>query len=211
MKYDPAQYWADRFRQHGLSMRGCGCCGYTDEQSLEQYETATGVLGRAIADTGAGLQHVLEVGVGNGWWTRWLRDAGAKHYTGMDITDVLFEHHHAAFPDWRFVQGDITQTRPPGRGHTLALLLDVTQHIIADADLGRALGHVGDAVRPGGVVLVTAWGHTRRYRSYEQAHSFEAYTSRFPGWAQWGPERYRDKHLVGFVKKGGKQKGNAND
>jgi len=199
MRYEPEQYWADRFRRYGMSMKSCACFGYPDELNHATYVKAGATVLQALTDTGASLDHVLEVGVGNGWWTRWLRTAGAKHLVGMDITDVLFEHHRAAFPKWDFIKADITQTGPPGRGYTLAMMLDVGQHIVDDADLGRALGHVRDAVRPGGVVLVTAWGHTRRYRSYEQAHTYEAYTSRFPGWAQWEPKPYRDKHLLGFV------------
>lgn len=58
-------------------------------------------LGRAIRPG----SHVLEIGCGTGWYTRWLMDRGCT-VVGMDISPKMLERARARCPGGTFVVGD---------------------------------------------------------------------------------------------------------
>jgi SAM-dependent methyltransferase len=153
--YDAGRYWEDRFRQYGLSLRGPGHEGLTEERNVELYGVAVRTLLSFCRTNGIDLRtsKVLEVGCGTGVWAEVCRSEGTTDYTGVDITDVLLPTLRARHPTYRFLKVDITAESVPEQ-YDVILMIDVIEHIVQEEALNRAMKHVGDALRPGGIFVV---------------------------------------------------------
>jgi 2-polyprenyl-3-methyl-5-hydroxy-6-metoxy-1,4-benzoquinol methylase len=203
--YDPGSYFRDRFSEYGADdLRGPGDASKSHRQNLREYRRAWRRLRRTVRDRyGRAVLEgasVLEIGVGNGYYTDRLVRAGADRVVGMDVTDVLFPEVARLVPAAELIQGDITETSPPGGPYRLILMIDVTQHIVDDAALRVGLcRHLAPALAPGGVFAFTTWDSaTARSSHYERSRPLLFYRSLpcFEGW-QWEEKvRFRDKWLV---------------
>src|SRR5262249_38757804 len=73
---------------------------------------------------------------------------------GVDITSVSIERLAARFPQSRFVEADVSERVPDGP-YDVINAFDVLYHITDDARWERAVLNLGQAVAPGGILLVT--------------------------------------------------------
>ncbi len=154
--YDASSYWHDRFSKYGLSFKGAGHEGLTEAQNKKMYEEAakvfTGLCNRE--DINFHNAKVLEIGCGNGFYTKLLHDLGIKNYVGIDITDVLFPVHRKNFPKFKFIRKDITQDKIEGK-FNLILMIDVIQHIVNKDKLTSALDNIKNCLSDNGLFLVS--------------------------------------------------------
>ena len=153
--YDAKRFWGDRFRKYGGALRGSGDEGLSEAQNEAVYEKAGATFLGAVEKSGlelAGAQ-ALDVGCGPGFFTGLLHSKGVKTYTGVDITDALFADLRARFPEYRFVQQDITAGVPEG-SFDLVMMIDVAEHIVDTAAFDRCIANLSGAVAPGGTLLV---------------------------------------------------------
>jgi SAM-dependent methyltransferase len=153
--YDAAEYWGDRFRRYGLSLRGPGHEGLSEEHNAVLYGEATTTLVAFCAANGIdlGSSSVLEIGCGTGIWAGVCRAQGNLDYTGVDITDILFSELRSQYPKYRFVKADVTADRVPGQ-FDVVLMIDVVEHIVEESALQRAMGNVRAALKPGGAFVI---------------------------------------------------------
>lgn len=108
--YDAARYWSDRFSKYGTSMKGVGDEGLSEQDNRTMYESAGAVFLDLCRQEGIDLStaRVLEIGCGNGFYTRLLKQQGVNRYVGVDITDALFPLLVERFPSFQFIRRDIT-------------------------------------------------------------------------------------------------------
>jgi SAM-dependent methyltransferase len=141
-----------------------------------------------------------EIGPGNGYWLRWLRQRGVKDYTGFDVTNTLFPLLHREHPGAILVRHDVTG-RPFEGKFDVILIIDVTQHIVTEKKFRRAIENCRRATAAGGHVIVTSWLRPyQRYSSAEVMRPLESYTDQFVGWSLTGPIPFRDKYIMAFTK-----------
>lgn len=200
--YDAPRYWDERFRRYGLSLLGPGDEGLTEEENRQAYEAARRDLLALCAREGVTWRgsRVLEVGVGNGFWADVARGEGAGSYTGVDVTDALFESHRQRFPGFRFVRQDVCEAPLDGT-YDLVLMIDVIQHVVEPQKLGRAFAHVTSALAGGGRFLVSPLDpRTRRRMFYLAEWSEETVRSLLPGLELTGTAPFRGS-LLGVFRK----------
>ena len=161
--YDAEAYWGDRFRKYGDSLCGPGDEGLSEAENVAAYEAA----GRQFRDLLvaecpdlAGLR-VLEIGTGTGFYTGILHDMGVTNYTGLDITDAMFDTLRERHPNSAFERKDITTDCVEGP-YDLVVMIDVMQHIVEDDRFQSALANVRDALAPGGKFVLTPKMNTSR-------------------------------------------------
>lgn len=156
--FDPEQYWEDAHVQE-IGLAAVGFRGLGVGFNTWMYRVRRVVLRRALRRAGVSLHGatVLDVGAGTGFYVqRWL-ELGAAHVTGIDLSAAAVESLKAEFPTAEFRRDDIAelsqQTR--GRRYDLVSAFDVLFHIVDDARFVRAIGNIGELVRPGGHLLLS--------------------------------------------------------
>jgi 2-polyprenyl-3-methyl-5-hydroxy-6-metoxy-1,4-benzoquinol methylase len=198
--YDAERYWRERFDKYGLSLRGPGDEGLSDQDNAAMYREAADRFAEICAAEGIELagKSVLEIGVGNGFYAGLLHEAGVASYLGLDITDALFESLRAAHQGFRFAHGDITEDAPDEQ-FDVVLFIDVIQHIVTPERFSAALQNAASCLKPGGVMLLyPLTRQTKRHLFYVHWWSREQAAKALPEYS-FGPAhpfRYADLHAV---------------
>lgn len=108
------------------------------------YRRREEVLGQTLPSLGIELEaaKVLEVGCGSGYWVKRWEELGVDDLVGFDLSSTQIDQLRTRFPDYRFVQGDIT-TAPRDqlleRRFDILTLFDVLYHIVDDDKACRVL------------------------------------------------------------------------
>lgn len=202
--YDAKRYWTDRFDKYGTSLRGAGHEGLSEEANEEMYLEAARVFEatiRRLLSKHDGTR-ALEIGCGTGFYTDLLKRVGVAEFTGIDITDALFAEHRERFPGFRFVQADVTKDPLEGT-YDLAVMIDVTEHIVTRDDLDSAFSNIANVLVPGGYFIVgPQFEQSRRHLFYVHFWSVDDVRSAFPDWDEVANEDFRDGRLLVFRKPG---------
>ena len=135
----------------------------------------------------------LEVGWGICWQAAKFKELGAKDYTCIDITDVLF---------WRIKQElgyeciklDITENKLSQK-YDLILMIDVTQHLVSHSNFSAAMRNVKDMM--GGILIITSWlsDQYEQVSYYESKRPLSFYQREFEGY-KISKLKYRDKWVL---------------
>lgn len=153
--YDAKQYWSDRLHKYGYSLKGVGDEGLSEEENADVYAKAAEIFQNIlqIENIDFHKSNVLEIGPGTGFYTQILKNLGIIHYTGVDITDALFLKLKEKFPEYTFVQHDVTEYCPEGQ-YDLIVMIDVIEHIVTEEKFSSAMQNIRKRLKKGGVFLV---------------------------------------------------------
>jgi SAM-dependent methyltransferase len=198
--YDVEHYWRDCFPKYGTSLRGPGDEGLSEEENRKRYQLAAEALLEAERDAGVDLStaSVMEIGCGAGFYAQLHADLGVESYTGVDVTDVLFEGLKKRVPQYQFVQMDATRATLEG-DFDLVLMIDVAHHIVTDEAMDAAMNNVRRVLVPGGIFLVGPFTtREKRHLFYVRFWSTEDIRSRILDLDQFMSVPFRGDQLVGF-------------
>lgn len=199
-RYDAAKYWADRHNRFRHSFRGVGNASRSEEENIRDYTLAVDAIAdllRSVSCDPRG-KTMLDIGCGNGFWTGIFRAWGVATYTGIDITDALFEQLRNRYPALEFISGDFQQL-PLRGGFQIITMIDVSQHVTSDTQLQGMLGRVRSLLADDGVFIVTFWNQARPQENfYEAFRLFGFYTAALDGMAHTEPMQFRDKFIAAF-------------
>jgi SAM-dependent methyltransferase len=137
-------------------MKGVGDEGLSEHDNCAMYENARTVFLDLCRYEGVDLStaRVLEIGCGNGFYARLLKQQGVNHYLGVDITDALFPILAEQFPLFQFIRRDITVDPIDGE-FDLILMIDVIEHIVSEKNLAFALGNLERCLVRNGRLIVS--------------------------------------------------------
>ena len=200
--YDARRYWHDRFMKHGKSLRGPGDEGRSEEDNRTAYEQAGRAFLRLCAEQKVDFENasVLEIGVGTGFYTGLLRQAGVRKYLGVDITEVLFERLRTEYPDFEFARKDISTDRLEGRFDVI-VMMDVVEHIVSESKLASAMENIKACLAEGGLLVLTGvQQHARKHLFYNRSWAAQEVTRLFPGYHVGDPIPFRDNYLLTICK-----------
>lgn len=154
--YDASTYWHDRFSKYGLSFKGAGHEGLTEEENKRLYKQARDVFIDTLQKENLDFSNlrILEIGCGNGFYTKLLYDLGIKDYVGIDITDVLFPELKRNFPEFKFIKKDITKDRIEDK-FDLILMIDIIEHIVTEDKFTSALDNVKNCLSNNGLFFIS--------------------------------------------------------
>jgi SAM-dependent methyltransferase len=152
--YRPQEFWERRLAEQ-FDLRGTGETGLSLAYNRACYTLRAEVLESALREAGVNPRgrSVLDVGCGTGFFTAWYLTRGAR-VTGLDIAPTSIERLRERFPAATFVLGDVSEADIAGR-FDLVNAFDVLYHIVDEARWEAAVGRLGAAVLPGGLLLVT--------------------------------------------------------
>lgn len=202
-EYNPSEYWKTRHEKYGTDLRGVGVCNISQEENEEMYRQAKVIFLDYCRSHEINFEnaHALEIGCGTGRYTGIFNEAGGTDYTGVDITDTLFDGLREKFSDFRFCMLDITKQQLQDN-YDLIIMIDVTQHIVDDDDFYAAMENIRSHLNQGGTFIVTAWLTDERIMRtyYEVSRPLTYYKKAFPGCKFTEPVDFRWKYLFSIKK-----------
>lgn len=196
--YAAHKYWCDRFSKYGLSLKGAGDEGLSEEENKKMYAEAAKVFTDLCLREGADFQSisVLEIGCGTGFYTHLLHNLGVKSYVGVDITDVLFPELRRKFSQFRFIKKDITSDKIEGK-FDLIVMIDVIEHIVNEAKLSFAMENVKKCLSDNGIFIIAPILNTnKRHLFYLRSWSLEDIKRRFSGYVFEELISFRNSHIL---------------
>ena len=140
--FDQATYWRDRVSgKMGLGAVGHRSLGAAYNRWIYQrrVDVLNSLRNEAIrVDRGV---RVLDLGCGSGFYESYWQSRGVMHLTGVDISAQNVATLREAYPDYRFVESDLTESTTSIEGQQdVVTLFDVLYHIVDDAAACRVLG-----------------------------------------------------------------------
>ena len=203
-KYRPAKYWKERHAKYGLDLRGVGNCSLSLEINEKAYLEAGKVFLDLCNQVGIDFKtvRILDVGCGNGFYSRIFREQGGMDYLGIDITDELLPTLRKEFPGFYFQKLDIAKKKLRTT-FDLIIMIDVTQHIVSDKRFSFAMQNIRSHLTNGGTFIVTSWLSEKRVqrKPHEVARPMNYYTKEFDGCRFTDPTSFRDKYIFAVTKK----------
>jgi len=175
--YEPQAYWTKRLVSHP-DLSGTGHRRFSVDYNDAMYQIATENLQAALGAAQVDLKgaQVLDIGPGLGYFVGRYVEWGARHITGVDITQVSVQSLQRQFPAHDFYQADIgDETFQVNAQFDYVSAISVVYHIVDELHFQRALANMCQSVRPGGYLLISdafrrAWQLTAahaRWRSLD--------------------------------------------
>jgi SAM-dependent methyltransferase len=157
--YKPKTFWNEMLSD-SFDLRGVGHFRMSNEENLKMYEEKKRVLAGEMEKCGVKPDintSVVEIGCGVGYWTEYCRSFGVKDYTGNDIAEISVTNLKKMFPDYNFIQGDISEVKLPENKFDLGVMIDVTQHITDDDRFNKAMDNLWKSLKQGAFLIITLW------------------------------------------------------
>jgi SAM-dependent methyltransferase len=157
--FDPAGFWRTRLADSAADLNDVGHRRLGVEYNAFIYRRREEVLEQILPSLGIelGVAKILEVGCGSGYWVKWWEELGVDDLVGFDLSLPQIHQLRTWFPDYRFVQGDIT-TAPRDmlleRRFDILTLFDVLYHIVDDDKACRVLKTMSSVMDDRSVLLV---------------------------------------------------------
>ena len=130
--------------------------------NVEIYARRVEVLGEMLqrhADKPVDQCRVLDIGCGSGFYTEYWQARGVRDYLGLDISSETIGHLSQRFPDYDFVQADITADSLNDEDihgkFDLIMIFDVLFHIVDDNRFQNVVQHIGNLLAGDGRLLIT--------------------------------------------------------
>jgi len=155
--YSPAEYWTRRLaRAEGLE--SVGWLGLGEAYNRWLYRRRAAVFGHLARACGWARRppSVLELGPGTGFYVeRWAR-LGVRELIGVDVAAPAVARLGRRFPRYRFLAADIGRPlAPPPGTFDVVTAFDVLFHLTDESAFETAIAMMAEALRPGGVALIS--------------------------------------------------------
>lgn len=153
--YKAEEYWRNRFSKYGLSLRGSGDEGLSEEENKKNYSKLAISLENLLSEENFDYQSikVLDIGCGTGFFTKFLYNSGVKNYVGIDITNVLFPQLKERFTDYVFLKKDIS-TEKIEEKYDLIIMIDIIEHIVKKSKFTFAMENINHSLSENGVFVI---------------------------------------------------------
>jgi len=139
--YKPKTFWNDLLT-NSFDLKGVGHFRLSNEENLRMYEDKKRIITELLKNMNVSIKNdtnIIEIGIGVGYWTDYFNSIGVKDYTGNDIAQISITNLKAKYPQYNFIQGDISELMLPENTFDFGAMIDVTQHITDDIRFDSAM------------------------------------------------------------------------
>ncbi len=193
--YNAEKYWQDRFSKYGKTLTASGDEGLSEEENRRDYQLAVNTMIAILHQEKFNFDQiqVLEIGCGTGFYTQLLHDLNVKNYIGVDITDVLFPEFSKKFPNYNFIQKDVTTEGIIAQQFDLIMMIDVIEHIVTKDKLDFAMKNIQKCLKTNGVFIIAPIMETsKKHLFYLHSWTIQDIKGNFPD------EEYTFRELIPF-------------
>ena len=149
-------YWENRLSNQ-FDLSGVGFTQLGKQYNRWLYRVRKAVFHQKIKPLPEDVQnaHVLDIGVGTGFYVERWQELGVSQIVGLDLTETAVSHLRRRYPKYEFYQADIGGDLEPLTGKTFELIsaFDVLFHIVDDALYQQALNNIYSLLKPGGFFI----------------------------------------------------------
>lgn len=182
--YKAEYYWKNTHKKYGFDLRGVGSCIKSQEENQRILNEGSRLMLELCNREGIDISEIslLDVGCGTGHYAKPFCDAGGTHYTGIDIVDTLFDGLLKRFPEFKFLQIDVSTTQIPGN-YNLIIAMDVLQHITNETKFQYAMENIKSHLKKDGVIIIsTCIGSYKRNAFYMVTRPMSTFHKIFQGY-----------------------------
>ena len=157
--YKPKTFW-NELLTNSFDLRGVGHYRMSNEENLKMYEEKKSIIAAEMKKSGVSVTRdttIVEIGIGVGYWTDYFHSLGAENYTGNDIAEIAVTELSKKYPQYSFIQGDISEVKLPENKFDLGVMIDVTQHITDDDRFNKAMDNLWKSLKSGAKLMITMW------------------------------------------------------
>ena len=157
--YKPKTFW-NELLSNSFDLRGVGHYRMSNEENLKMYEEKKKILAGVMEKAGLKITpgtSMVEIGIGVGYWTEYFNRLGVKDYLGNDIAEVSVTNLRKEYPQYEFLQGDISEVKLPENRFDVGVMIDVTQHITDDDRFNKAMDNLWKSLKSGAHLIITMW------------------------------------------------------
>lgn len=169
-EFNAGAYWQDRVVSGSdLGVVGHRSMGlaYNAQIYERRMEVLNDMLARHVTKPVEELR-ILDIGCGSGFYTGYWAERDVCDYVGVDISAATISYLREQYPDFKFINADITGSELEGligqEPFDLVTIFDVFYHIVDDERLANAVQHIGALTAGSGVVMVMDQLHPGRYQ-----------------------------------------------
>lgn len=153
------QYWEDRLRRN-FDLTDAGYAGLGFRYNRWLYRVRLEALERGLKTIGRTFKgmRILEAGCGTGFYTEYCLQQEVNTYVGVDITSVSVETLRKQYPEFSFIQADISAESLSERvkkNFDVVLAADVLFHIVDHNAFERAIQNLCSLLCPGGLLIIS--------------------------------------------------------
>jgi len=173
--YKPRVYWEQRLSKD-FSLQGVGCYPLGEAYNRWLYKRRSFKLFKELARFKLNWEQIkiLEVAPEVGYYTNIFKNLGVKNLTGIDIAKVAVKNLQKKFPDYKFIQADISEIQLQENFYNLITVIDVIFHIVSDELFFKVLENLKKSLAPAGIIVITDrfppkdlnWAEHVRLRSF---------------------------------------------
>ncbi len=176
-KYNPKVYWEQRLSGR-LDIASVGQQGLGHVYNDWLYRARLRAMRRALKKLRIGIlgKSLMDVGIGSGAWIRFWEECGVSRIVGMDITSASVGALRNKYPQFEFLEGDISVELPVIQERfDIVTVLDVLFHITDNAAFSHAIRNISTLVKQGGWVIISdsfcskSWGPF--YHEYHRTYA----------------------------------------
>ncbi len=178
-KYVPEKYWEDVLsKDFSLSGVGFQILGKNYNQWL--YRARKRIMEWFLRKHPLNIEEasILDMGCGTGFYVEFWKNKGAKHITGIDLTQKSVNELSKKFSYYSFFKGDIGDSKlNVNKKFDLVTAFDILFHIVDEDRFNNAIHNISLLAKSGSIILISD-NFLRRPRptDFNQAHrTYEQY------------------------------------
>jgi len=159
MTYNPKDYWKKRLSS-GFSLDKVGYIGFSEYYNKWLYRAKIRVLKRALSLYLIDVRDktICDVGCGTGFFIEFYKFQGVKDIVGIDITTVSFKNLKQKYPEYNFIEEDISSNSVISKvaeKFDILNVFDVMYHITIDKKYEKAITNISNLTMPNGFIFIT--------------------------------------------------------
>ncbi len=159
MTYNAKDYWEKRFSKN-FNLSAVGFGGFSEFYNKWLYKAKLRVINKALQSQGYDIhgKTVCDVGCGTGFWVDFYSRQGAKSIVGLDITSISINNLKIKYPEYNFIEGDITSPSFESKiqeKYDIVNVFDVLYHIVDDTLFNQAIVNILNLVKKDGIIFMS--------------------------------------------------------
>jgi SAM-dependent methyltransferase len=156
-RYEPERYWEERLSKD-FSLGGVGYLRLGLEYNKWLYKARLRALSKVLKKNKIDVKgkRILDLGVGNGFYVEYWKKMRVSSITGVDITEKSTSSLKTKYPQYEFMQADISSKELRIQGtFDLITAFDVLFHIVDEDKFEQALSNIANLSHRDTQILIT--------------------------------------------------------